>query len=107
MLALEGRCGVGGMEDAAISLEVGRMKELYSCCGEEGAVEKGSDSTSWMVVGAVVVVTERRREWDGLWRELRDLWWETEGSWPLEGFEAWCEVGGVGGACLEGTKGSL
>lgn len=105
MLALEGRGGVGGMEDAAISLVVGKTKELYSCCGEEGAVEKGSDSTSWMVVGAVA--TERRREWwDGLWRELRDLWWETEGSWPLEGFEACCKVGG-GGACLEGTKGSL
>jgi hypothetical protein len=88
-----------------MSLEMGKTKELYSCCGVEGAVEKGSESTSWMVVGAVV--TERRREWwDGLWRELRDLWWETEGSWPLEGFEAWFEVGG-GGACLEGTKGSL
>ena len=61
MLALDGRGGVGGMEDAANSLLGGKAKELYSCTGEEGAVEKGSDSTSWMVVGAVV--TERRREW--------------------------------------------
>ena len=59
VLALEGRGGVGGMEGAAMSLEVGKTKELYSCCGVEGAVEKGSDSTSWMVVGAVD--TERRR----------------------------------------------
>jgi hypothetical protein len=95
------------MEGAAISLLVGKTKELYSCSGVEGAVEKGSDSTSWMV-GAVLVVTERLREWweEGLCRELRDLWWETEGSWPLDGFEAWCEVGGEG-AVLEGTKGSL
>jgi len=81
---------VGGKEDAAISLVVGRgrAKELYSCCGVEGAVEKGSESTSWMVDGAVV--TERLRGWwEGLLRELRDLWWETEVSWPLEGFEAW------------------
>ena len=73
VLALEGRGGVGGTEDAAISFEVGKTKELYSCSGVEGAVEKGSDSASWMVVDAVV--TERLREWwDGLWIELRDLW---------------------------------
>ena len=110
VLALDGRGGVGGTEDAAISLVVGRggkAKELYSWSGVEGAVEKGSESTSWMVLGAVD--TERLRGWwEGLCRELRDLWWETEVSWPLEGFEAWCEceVGG-GGACLVGTKGSL
>jgi len=61
------------MEDVAISLVEGRVKELNSCCGVEGAVEKGSESASWIVVGAVD--RERPLERGGcLWRELRDLW---------------------------------
>ena len=51
------------MECVAISLVEGKVKELNSCCGVEGAVEKGSDSASWMVVGAVD--TERPRERGG------------------------------------------
>jgi hypothetical protein len=47
---------------------VGKAKDLYFCCGEEGTVEKGSDSTSWVVVGAMI--TERQREW-----------WECGGTW--------------------------
>ena len=88
----------------AISLVEGNVKELNSCSGVEGAVEKGSESASWMVVGAVDTVRFRERG-GGFWRELRDLLWETEES-RLRDFEACCEVGG-GGACLEGTKGSL
>lgn len=72
MFAREGRGGVGGT-NVAISLVEGRVKELNSCCGVEGAVEKGSESASWIVVGAVD--TERPLERGGcLWRELRDLW---------------------------------
>jgi hypothetical protein len=47
----------------AISLVEGNVKELNSCSGVEGAVEKGSESASWMVVGAVD--TERFRERGG------------------------------------------
>ena len=106
VFAREGRGGVGGTENVAISLVGGRVKGLNSCCGVEGAVEKGSDSASWIVVGGVNTGGPRER----VWRKLRDLWWETEAeesrSRLLEGFEALCELGG-GGACLEGTKGSL
>ena len=51
----------------------GRVKELNSCTGVEGAVEKGSGSASWIVVGAVDTERPLERE-GGLLRELRDLW---------------------------------
>ena len=73
VFAREGRCGVGGTEDAVISLEEveGNWKELCSSCGVEGAVVKGSGSASRMV-GAVESVCFRGRE-DCLWTEWRDL----------------------------------
>lgn len=66
MLAREGRGGVGGWVGEAIE---GRLKELNSCCGVEGAVEKGSVSVSGMV-GAVDRVCFRGRE--DLRRVLRE-----------------------------------
>ena len=69
VLAREGRGGVGGWVGEAMSLAEGRLKELNSCCGVEGAVEKGSVSVSGMV-GAVDRVCFLGRE--DLRRVLRE-----------------------------------
>jgi hypothetical protein len=56
----------------------GKTKELYSCCGEDGAVEKGSDSTPW--TGGWAVCMSPQTAVGGVNAVTVDFWSQLESS---------------------------